>query len=985
MTYFRKQTFSEMILNVPSETFGINQSHFYDAGTLILNGSKHKPLRHSEHEQKAQAFISKNKRNGFNLNKLLVPESEDVFSNQLKILIFKMRVFLYFEEKYRLKSRYNIGDTLVGTLTQGFKFNAEYKKRIQADTREFLKGQTDYVYQDFPAEHLLPWIDEDPIDDVYVFRDPLPITKRTLERTVGMMHRQILDGALLRDLDVIDALYLLDQKKTNHLDSKGRTKTNFEARGDELDISYPDTPILDYLFKKVTTDACTSRVAGIMTVKGRNLAYAAHSNLDKITMSDYDKYKEGLEYHTYVNSLSSDEGHFIMIDFKKSGLTTNREVIKSVYRVAAEHYPGYKPFAYYLECLENVIVNGLDSKRGTSLGMDDNCISFFLSCSFEAWLENRPHYKKSIDWAKFKGDDQVIKTNCDLRRSNDIFRSWIKCLQHQGFLINAKKSFVGKVGQFCEIVGRGRGIDNKAIQFGLNCFDALGCYNMVEFKIYLNALSKANENIATQKAIFDFCMTSVINSVAPEFCPEERIAPFEMGGYFSDYESSMNTFIVNCLDGKYKDHPNRLFRLIGWDFPKQSWSWRRKKDIITTEFKDVKTMFDKLKKFACPVLSKGWKDSFDACLEQRSKMYHDTKPYIVGAKLQKLVDFKANYALPLEFLERVGDDRFIAYVPPARRRQYKGKQLREQGKSNQLIKVFDKKYYYIDEIRAKLLLNSVETNEKFGINYYGEVPMSTIIWSLCKKVARSKWAIPIDWADWINQHEVDVDRVWGYYRGKGINLYHYKIRSDIKPTVSLMFRGSAHADLLTFCPYTGFPIRFNSSDYVTEVYERKIKTAQMFYLDLAQTYYRDFMFSHQMLMAWWGNNYKNKPYDPKLDYDALRYTDPDVKVRMDYYPGQEWCPEGVDVEVFFWYYEHYLAYEQDIDISIKDAPNLENWDSEAGFIQQENEGSESYGSVHNSDSDEVENFFRENPLDSADEEAENPYLHESHDTDEESG
>lgn len=980
MTYFRKQNFSEMLLNVPKETYGVDQRFSLDAGKFNLNGSKHKPLRLSEHRPKVEAFIAKNKRNGMNLDKILVPKEEDVFSNQLKILILKMRVFLHFEKECRLKSKYNVADTLISTLRGGFKFNSDYHKKLQADTRCFLRGETDLVYQDFPASHLLPWIDEDPIENAYVFTEPLPIHENTFNRTKSVLHQSIIDDALLRDLDVIDALYLLDQKKTNHLDSKGRTKTNFEARGDEMDISYPDKPILDYLFRKVTTDACTSRVAGIMTVQGRNLAYAAHSNLDKITLNDYDHYKLGLEPHQWINLLSEGDGFFIMIDFKKSGLTTNRRVIQSVYEVAMEHYPGFKPFAYYRECLENVMVNGAYSKRGTSLGMDDNCISFFLSCAFEAWLGNRPNFRKRISWAKFKGDDQIIKTNCSMEETQNIFRSWVKCLGHLGFLINVKKSFIGLRGQFCELVGRGRGIDTKAIEFGLNCLDALGSYNKVEFKIYLNALLKAKENIATVKSIFDYCVTTAINCVEPEFIEHERFYPFEMGGYFSEYENFLNVFIVKCLDGAYNDAPNSLFRVIGWDFPEQAWSWRRRKDIITTEFKDVKTMFDKLKKFAASPLTPAWKESFDNCQENRRKMYTDQTPYLVSGKLQKLIDFKNNFALPLQYLQKVSADRFIAYVPPARRRQMKGRQLREQKKSNQLIKIFDNKYYYIDEIRAKLLISSVDTNERFGIKYHSKIPTSTLIWSLCKRIAKSKWAIPIDWADYINMHEMDVDRVWGYYAARGISLYEYKIRTEVKPTISLMFRGPSHSDLLCFCPYTGFPVRFNSSDYVTEVYEVKIKTAQMFYLNIAQEYFKEFMFNNTKLYSWWGTHYRNKPFDPQIDYERISYTDPDMKARMEYYPGQEFCPEGIDLEVFFWYYETMLAYEFDKDLTLQDLPlDIIVWKMED--INPEGSGDESYGSIHNSGSDIEEEFFRRNPLNSASEDEENPYLHQSEDTD----
>jgi hypothetical protein len=51
----------------------------------------------------------------------------------------------------------------------------------------------------------------------------------------------------------------------------------------------------------------------------------------------------------------------------------------------------------------------------------------------------------------------------------------------------------------------------------------------------------------------------------------------------------------------------------------------------------------------------------------------------------------------------------------------------------------------------------------------------------------------------------------------------------------------------------------------------------------------------------------------------------------------------------------------------------------AGLVGDES--SEDYGSVHNSGSDIEEEYFRNNPLDSASEAEDNPYLHESEDSD----
>jgi len=481
-----------------------------------------------------------------------------------------------------------------------------------------------------------------------------------------------------------------------------------------------------------------------------------------------------------------------------------------------------------------------------------------------------------------------------MEKTKRIFRSWIKCLQHLGFLINAKKSFIGKRGQFCEVVGSGHNIDNKSIEFSLNAFDALGTYNMVDFKISLNSLNNARGNVSVRSQIFDFCMATVIRSVEPELNDDEIYVPFEMGGYFSSYENRLNLFIYKCLQNDYHEY-RRLYRLIGWECPKVAESWRRKKRLITTEFKDVNMLFNKLRKYSAKPMSNAWKKQYDECLEQRRKLYYDEKPFILGGKLQKLIDLKINYALPVEFLTPVEQEKVITYLPKKRVRRKIAEQLKEQNRSKRLIKTFENRYYFIDEIRAKLILKSAKDGEYFGIDYYTKLPISSIIWSLAKNFAKSKYAIPLAWCNYIFENHIDVDSLWKFYGDRGVNIYHYNIRLETQESISSLFKGPNRSDLLIFCPFTGFPIKFLSTDFQIKVLENKVQTARQFYTDLTTSYFYDW-YSPELMSAWWGHQLRNEPFYPRINYEEVTYVDPELRRRMELYPGIEYCPEGVDLK-----------------------------------------------------------------------------------------
>jgi len=945
-----------------------------------FNGSAYKPLKHSECTEEISAFIKKNKPHGFNLDKIMLPKKNTLFSNNLHILIIKLRVFRNLIQVNKIKNQYDLGEILLGTVEKGFNFNSFHKKRVEVLTRSYLKGEVNLVYTEFPASHLLPWLDEEPIDNIYVFGEPKEVNQRLNRLVTSVMHRNIQDYALIRDIDLIDALYLVDNKKTLHTDKKGHTIPSHEARGTDMDISFPKNNILDFDFKKVTTDPCTSRCAGLSSVQGRNLIYSAHSNLDLVTNSSYDLYKDGLEPSSWINRLSAEEDtYFIMIDFKKSGLTTNREVIKTVYKTALNHYPGFRPWAKYLECLENVRVNGTYSKRGTSLGMDDNAISFYLSCAFEAWMESNEYYRSYIKFANFKGDDQIICVKGKLEIVQKIFRRWIKRLSHLGFLVNAKKSFIGIRGQFCEIVGRGDGIHTKEIEFALNAFDALGAYNIIDFKIRINLLMRALNHYTKYSKIFEYAIATAIRLVEPEFLPTEIYAPFEMGGYTSYYYKSINTFLIEASKGKFDYLDRRFFNVIGFESPEPSFSYKKVKNFIAGHFKDLDQLHQKLRAISAKPMSAAWKKCYDECLEKRRTAFYG-RIQLKGSRYQTLIDRKEKYIPPEEMIT-IDNSEYTAIYKAKYKAKFNVKDFVKKPTRKIENKTDDKKFYLIDKVRARLLLEQPEKGNPYGIKYYIPMPISTILWSLMKPVTRSKYSIPIKWVDFIVNSNISSNDLWDfYYNELGLNLYHIRLRwTSDEESILPMFRGPDNSDSVIICPVSGFPRKFNSSDLDIFLSEKRRKL--QFYFKFSIPNFFPNWTSEEMLIAFYGYNMRNESIDISHLTEYVPY-DPVYQERIEHFPGSEYCPEGVDPEVFFWYHESYGTLEEpdegrkseefnSFDITVPGETHVESSD-------------ESYEAAHDSDSDEIKNFLKGEFLNEGSEDEENPIDISSRDSEEES-
>jgi len=194
-----------------------------------------------------------------------------------------------------------------------------------------------------------------------------------------------------------------------------------------------------------------------------------------------------------------------------------------------------------------------------------------------------------------------------------------------------------------------------------------------------------------------------------------------------------------------------------------------------------------------------------------------------------------------------------------------------------------------------------------------------------------------------------------------------------------MFRGPDDADSLIICPVTGFPVKFNSAQLDIFLSEKRRKL-NFFFKHTQENLFPEWG-SIEMRLAWYGLNWRNASADIQHLMTYIPY-EPAYQERMEHYPGSEYCPENVDPEVFFWYHESYGELEEYANWRVPEEEVLSLDIIVPAPVEESDD--DSYEPVHDSDSDEIEDYLKGQFLNEGSEDEENPVDISSKDSEEES-
>ncbi|XDO01613.1 RNA-dependent RNA polymerase [Phytophthora cinnamomi ormycovirus 1-1] len=224
--------------------------------------------------------------------------------------------------------------------------------------------------------------------------------------------------------------------------------------------------------------------------------------------------------------------HYIMLDFKKAGLTFPHVLLKSIKKILKEIYPTVESFDYidaFVGC--DVYDYGTWRKplRGTGLG-NGNEIVTLAQCAVADIMHRK------LDWdAIIYNDDGVWKTDSGNQRRN--MGSIVGFFKNLGFIINYKKTFFSRRNIFCEEYWSPEEFWLKKQRFFLNISNIFLSRTIFEAKKSYHQCKASL--IGT---IYDFDLDSQVKRFwGYEAHPFEYELPTSLGGWNFVEDSNLNS------------------------------------------------------------------------------------------------------------------------------------------------------------------------------------------------------------------------------------------------------------------------------------------------------------------------------------------------------------------------------------------------------------------------------------------------------------
>lgn len=238
---------------------------------------------------------------------------------------------------------------------------------------------------------------------------------------------------------------------------------------------------------------------------------------------------------------------YFMFDFKKCGLTVNRELIAILGEELNNLYPG-KGFGELLLWRHVTVFNGdtpVHPPRGTGLGNCNEGVTL-LQCVIGHMMK----LKLDID-SVFFNDDGVFCSKDDVRNP---FTQILTTMNHIGMIVNLEKTILSKSNIFCEDYVTEGEIDYRKVQLTLIPFvDVFFKKNIAIAKSLYSTLERS----LIGKRISINILPDIVRFWGFEFHKSEVILPYEFGGWKFYGRTSINEAIRYVFNPKaYLDEEN---------------------------------------------------------------------------------------------------------------------------------------------------------------------------------------------------------------------------------------------------------------------------------------------------------------------------------------------------------------------------------------------------------------------------------------------
>jgi hypothetical protein len=233
--------------------------------------------------------------------------------------------------------------------------------------------------------------------------------------------------------------------------------------------------------------------------------------------------------------------NFFMFDFKKCGLTVNRELLTIMGEELNELYPG-KGFGEMSLWKDIVLHSGqqvLNPPRGTGLGNCNEGITL-LQCVIGYII----YYYHQID-SIFFNDDGVFLDKGEVRVP---FTKILTLMIKLGMIINLEKTMISRFNVFCEDYTTPKELDYRKLQHLIIPFaDVFFKRNICIAKSLYYALQR---NLIGKRTSVNI-LPSLVSYYGFEFHKMEIYLPFEFGGWSYYGSTSVNEVIRFLFDPSF--------------------------------------------------------------------------------------------------------------------------------------------------------------------------------------------------------------------------------------------------------------------------------------------------------------------------------------------------------------------------------------------------------------------------------------------------
>lgn len=732
-----------------------------------------------------QRFTSKNK-------KLLL---------ELKILIRKLFLWERYLSERGLISHLNPKEIILRNLSEGPAFAESLKKTYDYSLRvvtginftppygvEIFKF-TD-INQIFPSNHLIDFRKENPdLSDIEWSFKKAPDTIKGKDALYTLMVNNIKSSENLRMFDDLDSVRLGSGKKSFN-PSKLRTEPSItlrEAKG------FPKDTRDGLIFKISSAHKAPDedRVIAVADIESRNLIYMIREYTSLILNAKYDFY--GCRPWQVEKKLHECPGReFIMYDQKKCGWQFPTELVTLAFKAMLYHYPDNE----YLKSIHRIFETKnihywfqgqhRTPSRGFILGMFDNVVSFIMACIFELWLETiHEDHRKYIDGA-FYGDDSIIINNNTFDNPHTTAQlrdHWVKyTYEKYGIIPSIKKTYIAKVGVFCEIYGNYKSVClTKVVKYILLPYNAMKCINTVHAKDYINGIQHPLTQLIFWlpktldaeliRRMINISYAEVISSFQYEFGREEVTIPYELGGWFSEKSDQGNTLIMKLYQHNfgeawlrvgYTDKKQRFINLnkLKDQFLKNPWymEFLDTLDIDLGEGNIKDTILRSLASYKVEKFKDPWVPYYFKLEKARKKAF--SKPNR-NLGLNHYIDFMVRHGN-----EKYHIDPSICYRrDPSMTYVYS---FRIPHEKRAILKV--------EPIRALSLMCEKANDKNFlTTKYSNDISVGELALCLHRFVCKHKYLIPISWLRWCLRNKISADELWKSYKVEyNINIFEFE-------------------------------------------------------------------------------------------------------------------------------------------------------------------------------------------------------------------